>query len=218
MNLEQWAKRVFRDIDSEGSCARSVQLTSKDGTQTWSTWNAPFGDPQEWAEEATALVAELADEWPTREHVVHFVALDGNNQVRDMCPRTVKGKSRSATSASGSETAALASTFDQQARTTQTLLDACNTQVRVLSETNEMLATRLHEALDFLIQRKNDILIAQEPNKDDDGIGLQIYEDLKPHLPMLLQLLQSMGVNPPTSTATPTPTPTATVSNGAPAS
>jgi hypothetical protein len=185
MNLLTWAQRTLRVVETDGQTVARVRLTGSDGS-IWHTWDAPLPAPDAWADEAEALLAELARELPPRRTSVTFAAEDRTGAIVSQCPRTIAGSNRAAGEAV-SEQRALADAMASIVRTCEATLASANTQIATLTRTVEALGQRHSDALDLIgALQEQRTLQAQQAAAGETGAMLQ---QAMAELPKMLEML-----------------------------
>ena len=195
MKLAAWAEHQFRDVDQDGRCAVRVRLVSADGNATWQVWERDeLSDVNAWADEAETYLRELADELPQKQVQMLFIAEDSEGNERAQCPRTVKGRNRSATDAVfRSEPKAIAEAMDQTARTMGKILESANVQIEVLTKTVRDQAEQTHGLLEFI----RELNTAQALNaRDNQEAMTELLSGAKEYVPTIINLLAERMLKP----------------------
>lgn len=190
MMLHTWAKRQIRDVEPDGQTTARIKLTTNDGS-VWNTWDAPFGDPDTWCEEADSVLAELAGEWPSNKRFqVLFLAEDKSGTVLSQIPKTIVGKNKGAPEPFSSENPkAHAEAMASIAQTTERLLSTANAQIALQHKTIELLGSRLHDAYDFVAALKE----SEAMNQDNAGDRLvHLLENFAGQVPDLIRQVQAI--------------------------
>lgn len=189
MRLEAWAEIAFRVVDEKGDSTDRVRLLTSDGA-CWQTWNAPFGDVQEWVQQAETTIKELSDDFTGQVQFV-FQAESASGAVRSQCPRRVQGSQSKGRPGGGvfggeeSPSAALQKMFDAQAKTTEKLLGSANVQIEVLTRTVETISKAHGELLDYVrVKHETEAL----ETKTDNDIKAMFGQALQ-QAPAFIELL-----------------------------
>ena len=186
MNLAAWARRVLKEVDGDGGVTARIRLVTGDGSM-WEGWEPPFPSPEDWVQEADALVAELSAEWPPKKVQVMFVAEDATGAIRSQCPKTVIGKNRGAADMFGSESRALSASMEAQAQTTERLLASSNVQIGILTKTVETLGEQVHGLLEYICQREeNEALKRSQTGNGELG---ELFKNAMESVPVLVTML-----------------------------
>lgn len=188
MRLETWAERQFRVVDQDGDRAERVRLIAADGGGTWQVWERDeLEDVHQWAAEAEAYLAELAEEWPPKPIQVLFVAETKSGTERSQLPRTVRGKNKSASDGiMRSESKAVADAMDSVSRTMRHILESANVQIGVLTKTVQDQAEQTHSLLEFIreVNTQQALQAEQAHNAINELLG-----SAKEYLPAVMGLV-----------------------------
>ncbi len=198
MNLESWAKQTFPIVEQDGECVIKVRLVGSDG-ETWHTWDAPFKD--DWALGAEALVAELAERWPSRDIGILFIAEAKGGVTRSQYPMTVRGKDKSATNALSGETQALAQAAESWSKSYDKVLHGANTQITVLTDTCEMLGKELQKSMAFIARMQAQMITERQaelekPKQPDTTASQELAQELIKHVPDLFTIIKQYNNRP----------------------
>lgn len=195
MKLATWAEHQFRDVDEDGTCTARVRLISADGNATWQTWEkTELAEPTRWADEAEAYLHELADEMPPKPVQMLFIAEDAKGNERAQCPRTIKGRNRTASnSVLRSEPKAIAEAMDQTARTMGRVLESANAQIDVLTKTVRDQAEQTHSLLEFIREMNTQQALSAQESRD---AMTELLSGAKEYVPTILNLLAERVLAP----------------------
>jgi len=188
VNIAGWARRVIKEVDSDGGSTKEIRLTTSDGT-VWEVWEAPFESVEQWVQEADGLLTELANEWPAKRLQVTFTAEDASGGVRSQCPKTIMGKNKAAADMFGGESRALTQSMEAQAQTMERILGSANTQIGVLTKTVEGLGEQVHQLLDYICQREEHEALKRSDGGDGNELGKLVSEAMQ-SLPALVAILE----------------------------
>lgn len=199
MKLETWAERQFREVEQDGSGTVKVRLVAADGGSTWEVWDQPFPSPQQFAEEAEALLQELAIEWPPKVVQVLFVAEGQDGSVRSQHPKSIRGKNKEAKAGLiNGESKALSDAMEAQSRTMTRILDSANAQIDVLTKTVREQSETVHGLLEFVRESKMADALRDQEQKD---VVADLIEKGSEVLPVLLEMIAARGGNNPVAGA-----------------
>lgn len=188
-SVSQWAERVLRTVEQDGTCTHRVRLLTPDDGQVWETWYGPFGAPDEFATSVDSHIRSLEQEWPTRQIRVVLVAESAQGEVLSQLPLRVTGKLRggsldamqAAQSATGD---AIVNTVDKLTRLVNTNIDASRRHVELTLDTmvrqSELLNVYRNKAM-------------QDDESEKPTVLEQASDLLKPYQPVILQLLEGLA-------------------------
>jgi hypothetical protein len=183
MNLHDWCKHHFNVVQDGVAFAR-IKLLSHDGS-TWNTWEAPFGTPEEFADNAMTLLGQLAEEWPAKRIQVTFIGEDPQGGVRSQCLVSVQGKNpQGKNQFLTGESQALAQSMDAQAKTMEKILGVAGAQAERLGKIIEAQQEHAAEMYKFIQGLRENIAMTQ-PQQDPSGDALK--QMLAQQMPNIIQ-------------------------------
>ena len=183
--LTNWAEQALKVVDDSGECTQRVRLITADGS-CWQTWSAPFEGADQWAEQAEALLSELAQDW-SGETECMFVAENASGVVRTQLPRVVNGRRKKGAGGFGGQGAPLQQMYEAQAKTVERTLSSANVQLEVLTRTVERQAKANAELLDYIrAQNEQKALAVEEEGEVKKAVG-QLLEQA----PLLLEMMMA---------------------------
>jgi hypothetical protein len=190
--LEAWAENTLKVVDEKGDSTARVRLLTSDGS-CWQTWDAPFGDVDEWCQKAETLISELVEEFSGEVQFV-FCAESASGTVRGQLPRRAQGRRQAAKGVggalfggAGTPAGALQAMYDAQAKTVEKTLQSANVQLEVLTRTVETQARAHAELLDYVrTKHETEAMEQQASSKVQEMLG-QMFEQA----PLLFELLKA---------------------------
>lgn len=195
MDLGEWATRVLREVSEQGDRCERIRLVSTDGN-SWESWYAPFPAPEVWKDEAEAVVAQLAEDWPPQDIQLLFVAENRAGTILSQCTKRTRGRAKGASgNVFGGPGKALAESMDAQARTMDRILGTANTQLELM-QTALAGQTAQNQALiaqnqNLLLQLQHEALARQDARPT---VSPEIVNQAMEMLPGLIQAIMQRDV------------------------
>lgn len=193
MALDDWAQRTIARIPSpkEGEAidpAAIVTITLAAEGAVLESWAAPFPDVAEWLNEAKAVIASYADEWPKRRVPLLFTACTASGDIKTQCPTSVQGKNANADAAliGGGASApkafadAMTGLSQLQVSILKAAKDMIDTQQAIIKQKDE----QIHAFAEYF--RVKQEVEATEAKQSSDASGY-ILEQVKAVLPLGLE-------------------------------
>lgn len=190
-------------VDERGGACARVRLLDENNT-TWQTWDAPFGDLEDWVTQAEALVSELSEEF-TGPCALVFQCETDSGQIRAQLPRTVQGKARRAAKTGsyfGQQANAMAplqQQYESQAKLVDKLMASANVQIEVLTRTVEQQGQRHSELLEYV--RVAAETLALQKQEERSSRTEELMGQALEQLPAVLELLKSAKIKKPAAAA-----------------
>lgn len=186
--LRAWAERVIGANPAE-SPVKQIQLSSE--SQVWQTWDGPF-EVDKFVSEGEVMLAQLAEELPTRRVPCTFIATASDGQVRGTHLASVLGKNKQAgelsMSATGQASKSFAEAMETMVRVVNVVLKSAEIQVASLTRTCESQSSQLHDMHEYNRVRAELELI--EGGKDKADPMASIVEQAKEGLPVVFEMLK----------------------------
>jgi hypothetical protein len=183
--LRSWAERVIGATPAE-SPVKQIQLTTE--AQVWQTWDGPF-DVEKFVNEAETMLAQLAEELPTRRVTCTFMAAGADGQVRGTHLASVIGKNKQAgelsMGATGQASKSFAEAMETMVRVVNVVLKSAETQVSSLTRTVESQSTQLHEMHEYNRIKAELELVQSQDTKPDAMAG--VVAQLQEAAPVLVE-------------------------------
>ena len=189
MGLREWATRALKEVEQDGTAARTVRLTS-DGT-TWETWAHPFPDIETFLTEATAVLEQIANECPVRRVPLMFTAENATGGVLTQFPTSIQGKNKNADALAGSgnnAAKAFAEGMEGLSRVMTAVLKSAETQVTSLTKTLESQANQIHELIEYHRAKQELELTEQKDNTNAQSMMMDQLKEVMPLIPQALEL------------------------------
>lgn len=195
VGLKEWALRNLGtgEAVAEGALVvRSVQLATDN--QIWDTWQVPVADVDEWTQQASALVATLVEEMPTRLISFVFTAMTAEGNVRSTFQIKLQGKNKNAGELSQGANAQASKAFAEAmtgiTSVVNAVLKSAQIQVESLTKTVESQAEQLHDLHEYNRAIKEQELLA-ETSKATDPMAA-VAEQIKQAGPVVIGALELM--------------------------
>jgi hypothetical protein len=187
-NLRSWFERVLGGNPSE-SPVKQIQLSSE--AAVYMTWDAPFS-LEALVTESETILAQLAEELPTRKVPCSFIATGIDGAVRGSTIVHVHGKNKNAGELSMGATAQASRSFaeamETMVRVVNVVLKSAEIQVSSLTKTCESQANQLHEMHEYNRLRAELELVNGANEKPD--ITAQLGAQLTEAAPVLIEALK----------------------------
>lgn len=186
--IQSWAERVLGANPAE-SPVKQIQLTTEG--LVWQTWDAPF-TVATFVTEADTMLAQMAEELPTRKVTCQFVASGIDGGVRGTHLHSMLGKNKNAgelsLGATGQASKSFAEAMETLVRVVNVVLKSAETQVTSLTRTCESQSTQLHEMHEYNRIRAELELVNGQNEKPD--LTAQLGAQLTEAAPVLLEALK----------------------------
>ena len=198
MDQKQWFERVTVEVSESGAHLQRIQLTQ--GAAVWHVWERPangWPEADEWFEEFSLIVNELAEQWPARQLQTLLVGETRNGTVISQCPFQVRGRDKSATSLTlneGGSGKLIAETVEMLQRSWEKTLNVQNAQQEIQAKQIQRYGEQVLELLNYVRQGEEyRATEAQRRLEEQQATANQedpLMDEVKKVLPGLLELGQ----------------------------
>lgn len=189
MGLREWAQRALKEVEQDGTTAKTIRLSS-DGC-VWETWSAPFPDVETFLLEASAVQEAIAAECPVRRVALMYTAESATGSVITQHPTSVQGKNKQADALAGSgnnAAKAFAEGMEGIARVMTAVLSSAEKQVATLTKTLDSQAEQIHELIEYHRAKQELELTEQKETQDASSMVMAQVKELMPLLPQAFEL------------------------------
>lgn len=195
MDIQAWYERNTRQVGQSGQCTAVIRLLC--AHQSWHVWHLDRErDAEDWASEAAAIIAELAEQWSARKWQVTLVAEDKSGQILSQCPFEVMGRNKAAQTAAGGadQVKVWAEAMDNLQRTWERTLSVVNEQLLLQQKQMAEQGQRYIQMMGYVNEAEQ--YRATEPQRIAEAIGKTAADPLKEKLtealPDILELASKL--------------------------
>lgn len=195
MDIQAWYERVTKNVSQSGQCVAAIRLMC--AQQMWHVWAIdPKREPEEWAAEASAILADLSEQWSARKWQVLLIAEDKSGQILSQCPFEVLGKNKSAQmgTAPTDNVKVYAEAMENIQRTWERTLSVVNEQLSLQQKQMNEQGQRYIQMMGYVNEAEQ--YRATEPQRLAALAGVAAKDPLKEQLveamPQILELVSKL--------------------------